>query len=156
MPFTNYAIAALISFSGLIVGIFIAKMAQEELKDGRKYFVALQKLILVAILFVILYFYNVDLELVIVLSLVFAAIIHFYFDKIPGKTIYPFLAVVFAISYGVEKLFFTEAALIFIYGLPTAALLVNFRKKNYWKIVVHHVGFVIVALLLYIVYAVSF
>jgi len=149
MPFINYFLTSIISFSGLIIGIIISVMADEEIKPGKNYFIYLQKLILILILFFILYFYNLNLYLVVFASLIFAAVIHFY--NIPSKIVYPFLAVVFAISYGIEKLFLIESSLIFLYGLPTASLLIDFKKKNYTKIILGHISFVVISLALFLI-----
>ena len=95
----------LISFLGQFIGWFIANRTEEELKDGRKYFLVLTNLLIASlIIFSIYYSFNIYL-------LIIGLIIGFFINK--------------------EYLFFSVLAmrndvllnsLIFIYGLPYGSL----------------------------------
>ena len=95
----------LISFLGQFIGWFIANRTEEELKDGRKYFLVLTNLLIASlIIFSIYYSFNIYL-------LIIGLIIGFFINR--------------------EYLFFSVLAmrndvllnsLIFIYGLPYGSL----------------------------------
>lgn len=150
MPFISYFLTSIIAFSGIIMGIIIALITDEELKPGKKYFILLQKMILIVMIFSLLFFFELSLPLVIIASLIFAVFIHFYKEKIPSKLIFPFLAIIFTLSYGTEKLFLIESSLIFLYGLPTGSLAVYFKKKSY-LIILENISFIVIAVALFLI-----
>ena len=123
MQLLNYSLISLISFSGLLIGMILAFTAEEELKNGKKYFLLLQKLILLLILIFLLNFFNINLYLRITIYILFIALITF---SIKSQIIYPILAVVFFLSSKNPGLFITNSILIFLYGFPTGSL---FAKK---------------------------
>ena len=51
----------LISFIGLLIGILLARISPEEMKPGKKYFILLKKIILIAIIVSIFYYSNISL-----------------------------------------------------------------------------------------------
>lgn len=116
----------LISFLGQFIGWFIANRTEEELKDGRKYFLILTNLLIVLlIIFSVYYSFNVYL-------LIMGLIIGFFINK--------------------EYLFFSVLAmrndvllnsLIFIYGLPYGSLNYNSIKVLFMNILLFFIPFLL-------------
>jgi len=123
MQLLNYSLISVISFSGLLVGMILAFTAKEELEPGKKYFMLLQKIILLLIFVFLLNFFNVNLYLRIISYILFIFLMAF---NIKSQLIYPVLGVVFFLSSKDINLFITNSILIFFYGFPTGSL---FAKK---------------------------
>lgn len=123
MQLLNYSLISVISFSGLLVGMILAFTAKEELEPGKKYFMLLQKIILLLIFVFLLNFFNVNLYLRIISYILFIFLMAF---NIKSQRIYPVLGVVFFLSSKDINLFITNSILIFFYGFPTGSL---FAKK---------------------------
>ncbi len=157
MDFINYSLTNLIVFLGIGVGISLAYIAPEELKDGKRYFILLQNLLLPLILFFLLFFYKINLILNVVVSLVLFLLLFFYLNSRKNSKIkyfdYALLGIVFYLSIKDINLFLLESALIFIYGFPTGSLLSNARKKNVLEVILKNISFVVVSLGLFLLFA---
>ncbi len=111
----------LIAFLGLVCGIFLGKYTREELKDGKKYFILLEK----SILFVLILFllYNVSFSFLVVISSLIGVLLSRKLNKI-----YFYLGLTFVL---INDLSIT--ALIFIFGLPYGSLLYHSKKIKEWS-----------------------
>jgi hypothetical protein len=148
MSFIGYSLASLICFGGLILGIILANITKEELKEGRKYFMGLQNIFFALIIFFLLYF-NTNIYLAVVVS--FTVLVLLIFLKQPKMSYmaYPLMAIVFYLSSKSTETFIIESSLIFLYGFPTGSLLIDFKKKNHLKIIVNHLIFIVIAIALF-------
>ena len=150
MDFINYSLTNLIVFFGLIIGIILAYIAPEELKDGKKYFIFLQNFLLLLILFFLLYLYKFNLALNILISLALFFLLYFYLNNKKHQKIkyidYAFLGIIFYLSAKNTSLFLVQSALIFIYGFPAGSLLLKIKKKNILKVFLRNVSFVVISL----------
>lgn len=157
MQFINYFFAALVSYSGLLIGILLAKIAPEEQKPLEKYFIFSRKLLLSAIfVFLVFYFFNNYANLVIsIIYVVFLFFIEYRINDSLKKSIivYQLLGIIFFLSSKNANLFAIESSLVFLYGLPTASLIYNKQKKNqnHYKLIFYNSGFVIITTLLFFV-----
>ena len=104
---------SLISFIGLLIGILLAKLSPEEIKPGRKYFILLEKIVLIAIIITLIYYSEISL-----LGIFIGAFIGYFFRKE-----YFYLGLALMISLKHVNFNFLLASLIFIYGLPYGTLL---------------------------------
>ena len=111
----------IIAFLGLIFGIFLGKYTKEELKDGKKYFILLEK----AILFVLILFllYKVSFSFLVVIFSLLGVLLSRKLNKI-----YFYLGLTFVL---VSDL--SISALIFIFGLPYGSLLYHSKKIKEWS-----------------------
>ena len=155
MLFINYFIASLISFFGLILGIILIKIAPEEQKPGEKYFILLQNLFFTLSIVLFLYFLKIN----IIITFLIAILLTAYFSKIKirdyfrkSEFLYFLLAIIFFLSSKNTSLFLTESVIIFLFGMPTGSLLFNRKKKNYFKVGLRSIIFLVVALLLFFIY----
>ncbi len=146
-----YLLSSIIAFSGLLFGIATAFIAKDELKAGREYFIALQNLIIALIVGVLAYFSGIELYFVAILTLIAFFILYLIGTEKKSYAIYPLLAVVFYIGSGIRTFFIAESALIFLYGFPTAGLLIK-KKKDILFVTSNHISFVIIANLLPLVF----
>ena len=155
MNFLNYSLTALICYIGLFVGFFLAIIAKEELKAGKKYFLFLQKIILLLIFVFLLVFIKLNYILVLlILGLIVVYVAKNYFkDKIDDVFyFYIILSIIFYLSSKELNLFIIESSLIFLYGLPTGSLLMRKSKKETLINILKNVGFVIIAIILFLVF----
>ena len=142
-----YILSSVLAFLGLVCGMVVAYIAKEELKLGKKYFKWLQYAITVLVLFFTMAFFNVNLLLnigLIILFLITIKLISFP----ESYLLYPFFAVMLYLVRIRTNTFVLICSLIFLYGFPTAAVLVDFRKKNYVQIAGYHASFIVLAFFL--------
>lgn len=152
MEILNYILATLITFSGLFVGLILAIIAKEELKPGKPYLILLQNLVFSLIIFFLLFFNNLAIWLAILMALL--TFIFLLKSKINPIATYLFLALIFnAALRSLLKVFVLEAALIFIYGIPTGSLLTyklkNKKLKTIKNILIKYGIFILIAILLF-------
>jgi len=140
-----YILTVLISYLGIGVGICISAMTKEELKPGRKYFLIihaiLPSIIISMTMSVLISSYYLVLGIVIFIILMYVR------NPKSSYIIYPLLGFLLSLSKTNVDLLMITSSMIFLYGLPTAALLVNFKKKNFSYLFLYHLPFLIAALL---------
>ena len=155
MQFINYFVVSLISFSGLIIGISLIKIAPEEQRALEKKFSLLRKLFLFLIFILVMFFYyrNIFYLLTLIAYAIFLIAIEYKIDDLFRKSIvtYAILGILFFISSKNLNLFLIESSLILLYGLPTASLMYKIREKNYYKILLYNLTFLIISNLLYFI-----
>lgn len=118
----NIILSAIICILGIVFGVLLGIIAKEELKDGRKWFLLMQGVIFVFILFFIFKFYMLNIIYIILIS-VFVLLVMFFVTDIRREIIvYSICAIVFYLSIQNTNLFLIESSLIFLYGLPTGSL----------------------------------
>ena len=154
MQLLNYSLISLVSFSGLLVGILLAFTAKEELGPGKKYFILLQKLILLLVLVFLLNFFNVNIYLRIIIYVLF---IYLMIINVKSQVIYPALGIVFFFSSKDINLFVINSTLIFLYGFPTGSLFAKkfIKKKNSFvlkNIFLNYFWFVIISIILKLIF----
>jgi hypothetical protein len=154
MNFLNYSLTAVVSYLGLFVGLALAFIAKEELKDGKKYFIFMQKVIL-SIVFVFLFVFD-GLSYILVLLLIGCIVVYYlknYLKKKFDDVFYNYiiLAGVFLFSLKELNLFIIESSLIFLYGLPTGSLYFHKDKKKVAFNMLKNIIFVLVAVVLFFV-----
>ena len=155
MNVLNYSLAAIISYLGLSIGLILAIIAKEELKAGKKYFILLQKAILLLIFIFLIYFLKFNLiNLIIVLLFIFIYLIKYYWNKRINESfyIYLILSIIFYISSKSLNLFIIESSLIFLYGLPTGTLLTTKNKKESIINILKNMLFIILAIILFFLF----
>lgn len=148
MEIINYSLSVLIVFLGLIAGIVLAKINPEELKQGRKYFILLQKGALFIIFLLLLFFFKLDSIYIIISCILF--LIFLYFVKLKksiGIITYSLLAVILFISSFREAYFTYMAILIFIYGFPAGSLFYYNTKTHKVKNFLNYLWFIALAIL---------
>ena len=155
MQFLNYLLALIISFSGLIIGLALAIIAKEEISPGKKYFIFLQKAILLLIFIFLIYFLKLNLiNWIIVLLFIFIYLIKYQWNKKINESfyIYLILSIIFYISSKSLNLFIIESSLIFLYGLPTGTLSTAKNKKESIINILKNMLFIILAIILFFLF----
>ncbi len=131
------ALLVLISFLGLIVGITLALIAPEELKDGRKYFVWVKFVLLLLIIGISVFF---SMNYYLAIPIIIAAGLFFY------KREYMFLPAFAAFVKDANGLFILYS-LLFLYGLPVGSLT---KEKTFWatakKLLMRHIAYIAVGI----------
>lgn len=155
MQFINYFSASIISFSGLLIGIILMKIAPEEQKPLKKYFDIARK-ILLALIFAFLFFYSYNNYAnfgVLTAYFAFSLFIEYKIKDLPKRNImiYALLGILFFLSSKNTNLFVIESSLILLYWLPTASTIYNKKIKNEYKILPYNIGFLIIANLLFFI-----
>ena len=151
ITFLSYFLAAIISYLGLLVGILLIKMAPEEQKPGRKYFVFLKAVFFFFIIALILFYYGVNLIFSLaILVLLFVFMINKKLHLEMSAIVYLLFGFVFYFSSKIFDLFIIESALIFLYGIPASSLIIKPRKGNYKEIFIKNLWFFLPVLILYL------
>ena len=156
----SYFLAALIAFTGIIAGVFLAFFTKEEMKPGKRYFELLQKALLAVIAAVFLYYSGMQLVFRIAaysVVILFLALSKNPGNGIAGSIIYGILGLVLYLGRLNQKSFFIISSLIFLYGLPTGSLNASGMLKKQKldavkKALVTGAGFAVVAVLIGVVF----
>jgi len=155
MQFINYFFVSIISFSGLIIGLMLIKIAPEEQKSLEKYLILARKIILLMIfIFLMFYFFNSWFyALTLAAYFMFLLFIEYKANDMLKKSmlIYAVLGILFFLSSKNANLFTIESSLILLYGLPTASLMYKIKEKNHHKIIFYNIVFIIIANILFFI-----
>src|SRR3989344_4659754 len=114
-------LVVLVPFSGFGFGYLLRQIAPEEVSSGKKYFLVLEKVLLVAAFVPALYVNVLSLAVVWILLIIVGGILVFTLRRFRLAAI----AVVFAlliISTKNSSLYLLEASLVFLYGLLSGTL----------------------------------
>ncbi len=139
MEILNYALVALIISLGLLSGRIIAGIAKEEIKQGKKYFLILQKILFCTVVFLLMYFNKTNVHYTWIGGLVIFAYLS-WFKKIPSYIISVVLGILLYLAALTDN-FLLISAIIFLYGFPTGSLI-----KNKKEIALNIVLFLVVAI----------
>ncbi len=153
MNLLNYSLTAVIAYMGLFIGFILAIIAKEELKAGKKYFILLQKIILLLIFVFLLVFIELSyIPILLILAFILISILRSKkeFNELPY--IYIILAIIFYLSSKQLNLFIIESSLIFLYGLPIGTLITKKSKKETVMALLKNIGFVLIAILLFLIF----
>lgn len=153
MQFINFFFASITSFSGLLIGLMLVKIAPEEQKPLEKYFALARKAILLLIfIFIIFYYFNSWFYALALISyFLFLLFIEYKTNDMLKKSmlVYAVLGILFFLSSKNTNLFTIESSLILLYGLPAASLMCKRKEKNQYKIIFYNIGFVVISNLLF-------
>lgn len=135
-------LALLVPSIAPIAGFILGKHTKEELKAGKKYFVAMQHVLFIALATIFIYSHKWSLFVNIpALTAVFAYLAFKQArDPFIAETLF---GIAFALSARTNSLFLISA-LTFLYGLPTGSSFVT-QKKGFWKAIIAGLLFAIVA-----------
>ena len=153
ITFLSYFLASIIAYLGLLVGIILVRMAPEEQKPGKKYFILLEKILFFTLFIPILYYYKINIVFSLALLSFIAALIlgnRIKLDK--SYLIYFLLGILFYLSTRFIDFFVMESVLIFLYGIPNASLMFSLKKKNYNDILIKNLTFFVPVAVLYLVF----
>ena len=155
MTFITYLLAALVAFSGVIIGAVLALNTREEMPTARKYFPLLQKVLFVAIISVFLNFFKFGL----VIKLLIYALVIFSILRKPALNSYVILAVIFFLLGQGQQSLFLVSIFIFLYGFPTGSLFIIRNKRMEWleavkKVTLKYGIFLVIAIALQFLYSV--
>ena len=153
MQIINYLLASIISYLGLLVGVILIKMAPEEQKPGKKYFILIKKMIFFLIIAFLLAYYRLNLIFSLFLLLFLFILMLTKKMKLEKPALaYFFLGIIFFLSSKIIDLFVIELVLVFLYGIPAASLVFNIKKKNYKDIFIKNALFFIPIILLFLLF----
>ncbi len=152
MELLQYILVALAVYAAVYLGMLLAFNSPEELKPGRRYFDAAEKLVYIAV--IVLFMYAFDTENII-LSIGLLAIALFFIKYLNTNYAYILLAVIFYLSSTVAWLFTIQACLIFLFSLIHGTIFVDEHKgmlKRFMvkKIILQRTIFPIIAILLFL------
>jgi len=144
----NVYLIAFFAYFGLVAGLIIMRASKEEQKKGKKYFRIGRDLILVLMVLVLL-FYNFNLSSMLVCLLI---VLLRLINLKESYFMYPVFGFIFYFSLTNLNLLLIESFLIFIYGLISASLLIDFKNKDWFgmssRILLQHISFILVSFLL--------
>ena len=116
-----------VSLTGIIFGLLLAKIAPEEMEDGKKYFIFIKRLLFIIILVVVSYYFIVVGMMIYFSLFLLLMIILFILElKLKNKKLEISNYIIFIAPYFLinqRSFHLTLASLIFLYGLPLGSLL---------------------------------
>ncbi|MBW2997194.1 hypothetical protein KY349_02520 [Candidatus Woesearchaeota archaeon] len=111
----TYILTTVLAFSGVYVGALLALMAKEELKPGRAYLKAFENTLLVFIFLILLYSYDANIIVIILLGIVASVFLYLTTNKTPVNQIaYFLLGIALYFSTKSTDLFIMTATMIFL------------------------------------------
>jgi len=153
ITFLSYFLASITAYLGLLAGVILIRMAPEEQKPGKRYFILLKKILFFILFIPILYFYGINIIFSLALLSFVAALMlgnKLKLDK--SYLVYFLLGIFFYLGSRFIDLFAMESALIFLYGIPNASLMLSLKKKNYSEVLIKNLSFFVPAVILYFVF----
>jgi len=128
-----------LSFLGLIAGVVLSFFTKEELKPGKKYFMLLEKVVLITISLIIVFYIGNH----------YSFFVLGFFAGIILKRVYFYFGVALSLASG--PLLVLLSSLIFIFGLPRGTLLASNLNNNKIKkeIIISGILFLIAGLVSY-------
>ena len=154
MQFINYFFASITSFLGLLIGVMLVKIAPEEQKPLKRYFILARRVLLLMIfIFAMFYYFNNNFYILTLIAyFVFLLFIDYKIKDLLKNSIvvYTFLGILFFLSSKNANLFAIESSLILLYGKPAAFLIYN-RQEKVTRLIFYNIGFIIIANLLFFV-----
>ncbi|GEM_PF-1692757 len=124
-------IIPLLSLAGLVVGIILSRLAQEELQAGKKYFTLLYRLIFVILSTLLAYYLSLTSVLVAVLAILLFLLLLITDYLQPRPWLFLVQYIFFIVGYFLSGKKLLIAAILFLYGLPIGTLLgEKLNKKN--------------------------
>ncbi|MEK6876849.1 MAG: hypothetical protein AABX63_05510 [Nanoarchaeota archaeon] len=153
ITFLSYFLASITAYLGLLVGTILIRMAPEEQKPGRKYFILLEKILFLAILALPLYYFKINIILsLVLLSFVAALMLGNKIKLNKSYLVYFLFGFFFYLGSRFIDLFVIEAVLIFLYGIPNASLSLSLKNKNYNDVLIKNLTFFVPIAILYLVF----
>lgn len=170
MQLLNYALTALVANAGIVFGILLVYIAEEEIKPGRNYFIIMKNLMIAMILAAIMHMFISSIILISIVSALFIALLFFIDYKIIrldlkiGKNrakimvecitriaAYALMGAAFYISSRDITYFIIVSSLALLYGFPAGSLALDTKKANKLKVILTSSSFFVIAMLLYII-----
>ena len=153
ITFLSYFLASLIAYLGLLAGIILVRMAPEEQRPGKRYFILLKKILFFTVFIPVLYYYKINIIFSLALLSFVAALMLGNKLKLDKSYLICFLlGIFFYLGSRFIDLFVMESVLIFLYGIPNASLMFSLKKKNYSEVLIKNLPFFIPVAILYIIF----
>jgi hypothetical protein len=125
----NFLASLFVGF-GVFCGVFLAFIAPEELKPGKKYFIFFRTLLFISLVAVLVFSFYTSSLLVVLLCLV--SLLDLFLNKISEILRFGFLGLFFYFGTQIGSLSILVFSLIFLYGLPAGSLLANKESGRKW------------------------
>ena len=153
--FLQYALAAIIAFSGLLAGVRLARSAKEEMRSASRYLPWLQKILFI---FIAAFFLNsLPVPLPVRLLAYALLILSMMRKRMPGM--YPLIGIIFFWTGQSEQGLLMVSTLTFLYGFPVGSLFAinagkNLRTSEIFRaVLLKHWAFPVVAVGLQAIYS---
>ena len=146
MEILSYTLTACLMFASVFIGIALAKIAKDEVKQGKKYIAVFQKILL----FLIFFFAIVFSESMIARILIGVVLIYLFSSKFSFNDIIAYCS--FGLIYALFSANYIILALIFLHGFPAGTLLAEKCKtSSVQNAVSRYIWIIPVAVLLFLV-----
>ncbi len=147
-------ISSLICYLGIFCGVAVGKIAEEELKDGKRYFVWIEDIILGGIVFFILAFVSRNILISIVTGVIGIVILRMAKINLITKTVVVYISLAGVHLFGYSTFLkhpdlFTYPALvtlIFLYGFPAGSILLQ-KKISLVKIGLYAFPYLVISII---------
>ncbi len=152
VTFLNYLIMSIVAYLGLAGGFILAVLASEELKDGRRYFMALKDIMTVLLMLLLLYIQEPALGIIVLIGV--AVYFRFLREVEDIRIIYPLAGAIMGVLSQFSGVVTLAASLIFIMGLASGTICAmenekRTRKQQISYILLSNISFFVTALPLF-------
>jgi hypothetical protein len=111
----------LVALSGFLTGYLLRRIAKEEVRDGKKYFLMMEKILLVAVFLPALYVSLMSMAVVWVLVITISLVLTFTIKRFKLPVTVLVLVLLLTLTQN-SSLYMLEASLVFLYWLPAGTL----------------------------------
>lgn len=149
ITFINYFLASIVVYLGLLLGIILIKLAPEEQRLGKKYFIFLKMFLFFLIISFFLLYYKANIISLVLLAFILILMLNKKIHLEKSAFTYALFGIIFYLSNKTFNLFVIESILILLYGIPNASLIFIPRKNNYKEVFIKNLWFFVPVLVLY-------
>ena len=143
MEIINFILAIIAIFLGLVAGLFLRSFTKKEIKQGQKYLIFTQRLLVLVIVGLFMYFKELQAIWIIIALFVVSTAIYQFTIKTP--VFYTLFGVFIGLAKDNLNQFMIIASLIFAYGLVSGSL----HEKSNLKYLAANAIFFLAAILMY-------
>ena len=153
MNFFVFLLTSFIAYLGITIGQYLIFIAPEELVPGRKYFKQWFYLLFSATLFSVLFFYPINLYIVLAISFLVYLVLFFFYEKFHFSKYLVFLILGTLVGLSSKKVdyFMLTSSLVLLTAMPFGSLSIkHYKKKDRFRFI----GKELVANLSYFIFAI--
>ncbi len=150
MQFLAYLLSSITAFLGLVAGMALIKLAPEEQKPGKKYFLLVEYAMYSILVGLVLFFYGIHIIICIGVGIVLFALLTIKkFEMSRAYILYAVFGIVLFLLTEDQNLFLLACLCVFIFGMAMASKELNVKKNNYFILLRNNAVFFIPIILLW-------
>ena len=143
MNIINFLLAIIVCYLGLAAGLVLRKFTKQEVESGKKWLVFVQRLLVLVIIGLFMYFK--ELKAIWIIAALFVASTAMYQLTIKTPVFYALFGIFVGLAKNDMNLFLLITSLTFVYGLVSGSM----HEKSNWKYLIANAVFFVSAVLMW-------